>query len=82
MNNVELHQTGACIRQVDRDTGLAYWQTMNESSKDTEPPMAIGEPLVMKPEHFQVGTAIVVMEPSAPITDPESVNLCGDSYKP
>lgn len=82
MKNVELHQTGVCIRHVDRTTGLAYWQAANESSKDTEHPMPIGEPLVMKPWHFQVGTAIVVMEPNVPVIDPELANLSGDSHKP
>jgi hypothetical protein len=66
--NVSLHQTGGCIRMVDEETGEPYWQTFNESSKDREPAMGPEEPIIMDPRHFQLGTALAVMEPDAPVS--------------
>lgn len=76
--NVEMGQTGYCIRMQTED-GAAYWQTGNESSKDKEPSLNIGEPLVMSPDHFQLGTAIVVMEPNGGIADAEAAGLVGEA---
>lgn len=79
--NLVLRQTGACIRMRDEETGFPYWQTTNESSKDTEPPMRIDEPLLMMPEDFQLGTAIAVMEPDSPVDprDADAHGLVGDA---
>lgn len=79
--NVELTQTGACIRMIDTETGGAFWQTMNESSKETELSMCIGEPLIMRPEAFQLGTSLVVLEPTNPIgrEDAEACGVAGES---
>lgn len=84
VSNVQLIQTGACIRMVEPQTGGAFWQTINESGKDREPHLCIGEPIIMRPEAFQLGTSLVVMEPTAPITkeDAELHGLAGDSVTP
>ncbi len=81
MKDVELIQTGACIRMVDSTTGGAFWQTLNESSKDREPHLCIGEPIIMRPEAFQLGASLIVMEPTTHIANEEAAlhGLAGDS---
>lgn len=82
--SLEIHQTGACIRMIEPVTGGAFWQTVNDSSKDTEPPLCIGEPIIVRPEAFRLGTSLVVMEPIAAVDarDAELYGLAGDSVTP